>query len=297
MTLSFQEILRQAKETASLESNFQPQNNHPQTAPLPNPRVLYLRDGQPSITTNNRIFDVLYALAVIEMEEDAVSEIKDQSFNNNQPIDCRPDGCFQAGAKWNYVWTRDTSYAVHLAFAALKPKTALKSLKFKTSDLRSKLGKKTNKQIVQDTGTGGSYPISSDRVVWALGAAKLLHYLSGEERQNFQQEAFEIIKNTINHDRQVVFDKIDGLYYGEQSFLDWREQTYPAWVAEDVIHVGMSKSLSTNLLHLSILELAADLAQKVAPSDCPKRKSYLICLHSIWSGHKRLNRRFAIAFI
>lgn len=209
-------------------------------------------------TTSNTEFDELYKIAIREMEQNTVSSIKNNAFNNEQPIPCPPGGCFQAGQQWTYVWTRDTSYAVHLALAALKPQTALNSLMFKTSVKRSG----NNKQSVQDTGTGGSYPISSDRVVWALGAAKLLHYLSGQERAKFESETLEIVKNTIEHDRHVIFDEVDGLYCGEQSFLDWRQQTYPGWVSYDVIHVGMSKCLSTNLLHLNILNFGADLAQE-----------------------------------
>jgi hypothetical protein len=197
------------------------------------------------------------------MEENSVSKIRNDNFNDKQPIPCPDGGCFQAGEQWTYVWTRDTSYAVHLALAALKPKTALNSLKFKTSPKRDG----SNAQIVQDTGSGGSYPISSDRVVWALGAEKLLHYLPENERIAFQKEVFDIIQNTIEHDRQVIFDTFDGLYCGEQSFLDWREQTYPGWVADDVIHVGMSKCLSTNLLHLNILQFGAKLAQEAGESD------------------------------
>ncbi|WP_013334596.1 amylo-alpha-1,6-glucosidase [Gloeothece verrucosa] len=257
MTSSFNEILSQATAIPSYSlMTKQPQKDRPKEDSIPNPRVISPRVGQPSITTNNIIFDALYALAISEMEENTVLNIRDNNFNNGQAIPCPPGGCFQAGKSWTYVWTRDTAYAIHLALAALKPKTALNSLKFKTSADRHG----QNPQIIQDTGTGGSYPISSDRVVWALGAARLLHYLSGEERGTFEKEALEIIKNTIEQDRKVLFDQHNGLYSGEQSFLDWREQTYPGWVAEDVIHVGMSKCLSTNLLHLHILEFGSALA-------------------------------------
>src|SRR5690606_2817186 len=58
----------------------------------------------------------------------------------------------------------------------------------------------------------------------------------------------------------VAFDGRDGLYRGEQSFLDWRSQTYPGWTVPDTVHIAMSKSLSTNLAHLSLLDFAAKLA-------------------------------------
>jgi hypothetical protein len=113
---------------------------------------------------------------------------------------------------------------------------------------------------VQDTGTGGSYPISSDRVVWAMGAWELLKYLHGDERAAFVDLAYEAASNTAEHDRELVFDTGDGLYRGEQSFLDWREQSYPAFTANDPIQIGMSKALGTNVGHLQLLRVAALLA-------------------------------------
>ena len=35
--------------------------------------------------------------------------------------------------------------------------------------------------------------------------------------------------------------------------MDWREQTYPSWTEGDTVHIGMTKSLSTNLNHLFML--------------------------------------------
>ncbi|MFY7788952.1 MAG: hypothetical protein ACOVQA_13880, partial [Thermoflexibacteraceae bacterium] len=72
-------------------------------------------------------------------------------------LNIRQDSAFMAGAKWEGVWTRDISYSIHLALAAISPTTA------KTSLLR----KVQNGVIIQDTGSGGSYPISTDRMTWA----------------------------------------------------------------------------------------------------------------------------------
>jgi hypothetical protein len=115
-------------------------------------------------------------------------------------------------------------------------------------------------QVVQDTGSGGSYPVSTDRVVWALGARRVLDELDGAERVAFSRLAHEALRHTVEHDRDVVYDVDDGLYRGEQSFLDWREQSYPDFTANDVVPIAMGKALSTNLLHVSALELVRDLA-------------------------------------
>lgn len=221
-----------------------------------NPRTFVERSGQPTVRTNNHLFDALYALAVEEARENSVDAIRDGSFNDGAPLACPPGGCFETGRNWHYVWTRDTAYSVDLALAALDPTRARNSLELKLSERREG----GDLQIVQDTGTGGSYPVSTDRVSWALGASRLLDFLDGSERAAFRDRTYEALRNTIEHDRLVVFDPADGLYTGEQSFLDWREQSYPDWTAADTVHIGMSKSLSTNVLHLHALSVAAALA-------------------------------------
>ncbi len=243
------------------------------TAPLrddqpANPRSFAEAPGWPVLRSGNDMLDGLYALALEETRELSVDSIQDGAFNGGQPIACAPGGCFETGRLWKYVWTRDTAYAVHLGFGALDPTRAKNSLAFKLSERRGG----GDLQIVQDTGTGGSYPVSTDRVTWALGAWELLKFLDGSERSAFRDLAYEAMVNTAEHDRQVVFDARDGLYRGEQSFLDWREQSYPAWVATDTVQIGMSKSLSTNVAHHALLEATAALADEKGLS--PERDKY-----------------------
>ncbi|MCA9608605.1 MAG: hypothetical protein KC619_23540 [Myxococcales bacterium] len=219
-----------------------------------NPRTVPETEGWPTLRTGHDLFDALYALALEETRELGVSAIRDYAFDDGAAIDC--GGCFETGRLWNYVWTRDTAYATDLGMASIDPTRARRSLEFKLSERRGG----GDLQIVQDTGTGGSYPVSSDRVAWAVGAWALLQHLDGAERDAFAARALEAIANTLEHDRRIVFDAEDGLYFGEQSFLDWREQTYPEWTATDVVHIAMSKALGTNLLHLRAMEIANALA-------------------------------------
>ncbi|MAQ17502.1 MAG: hypothetical protein CMN30_22240 [Sandaracinus sp.] len=233
------------------------------TAPLrddqpDNPRVVTEREGDPTVRSGHDLFDALHALAVEEVRENSVSSIRDGAFDDGLAVDCGPDGCFETGRLWTYVWTRDTSYAVDVGLAPMDPARARGSLEFKLSERRGG----GDEQVVQDTGSGGSYPVSTDRVVWALGAWAVLANLEGSERDAFRSRALEALSNTLEHDRRVAFDASDGLYFGEQSFLDWREQTYPEWTADDVVHIAMSKALSTNLLHLRALEVTAALADE-----------------------------------
>jgi hypothetical protein len=237
------------------------------TAPLrdgvpSNPRVVDEAAIGPVLRTGHELFDALYALALDEVREASVDSISNFAFNGGNPIPCPAGGCFETGRLWTYVWTRDTAYAVALGLGLLDPTRAKNSLALKTSARRDG----TRPEIVQDTGTGGSYPISSDRAVWALGARALLRVLEGSERTEFAAVAREAAKNTVLRDREVVFDARDGLYRGEQSFLDWREQTYPAYVATDTAQIGMSKALSTNVAHLVLLELAGQLAEESGDS-------------------------------
>lgn len=223
-----------------------------------NPRTVIEQPGAPTVRTGHDLFDALHALALAEVDECSVDSIRDGAFNAGAGVPCGEGGCFETGRLWNYVWTRDTAYSVDLGLAGIDPTRSLNSLSFKLSERRGG----GDLQIVQDTGSGGSYPVSTDRVAWALGAWELLNHLHGATRDAFAARAYEALGNTIDHDREVAFDPEDGLYRGEQSFLDWREQTYPEWTASDVVHLGMSKSLGTNLLHLRAIELAASLADE-----------------------------------
>ncbi len=222
-----------------------------------NPRSLAFASDGPWTETGSDFFDALYALALEEVRECSVAAIQDGAFNGGQPWQCPAGGCFETGRKWKYVWTRDTAYAVDLGLALIDPTRSRNSLEFKLSTRHDG----TDLQVVQDTGSGGSYPISTDRVVWAFGAQRLLHFLDGEERASFAALAFEAMRNTAEHDRVVAYDPVDGLYRGEQSFLDWREQSYPQYTRNDTVHLGMSKALSTNAGHHALLRTTAALAQ------------------------------------
>ncbi|WP_157964675.1 alpha-L-rhamnosidase-related protein [Algibacillus agarilyticus] len=221
----------------------------------------------PYIRTGSVEFDALFALAINEMGYLSVDSINDGNYKKGQDIACQ---CFKTGEKWAYVWTRDLAYAADLSLALLDPERVLNSLLFKTSFFRDNLnlsqhiaGDLKGRQIIQDTGSGGSWPVSTDRVTWAFGADKVLDNLPQHKRQAFLITAFDALVNTIENDRIVAFDKHDGLYRGEQSFLDWREQTYATWIVNDLSQMATSKALSTNAAHYKALTLAAKIAKEL----------------------------------
>ena len=244
---------------------------------LVNPRSIVESADYPTLESNHIWFDALYALALEEVRQCSVSEIRDGAYLNGQAIPAPEGGYFETGLFWTYVWTRDISYSVNLSLAVVDPTRALNSVNFKLSERREG----GNLQIIQDTGTGGSYPISSDRVSWSFGCQALLLQLQGDTRNDFAQRSYEALKNTIEQDRQVIFDTQDGLYRGEQSFLDWREQSYPRWVTYDPVQIyefkpdpgqiGMSKALSTNCCHYNALSLAANLAGELGDTTAQQK--------------------------
>lgn len=216
-------------------------STHPQRDGASNERTYREEQGDPILRSGNLLTDALFALAVTEARDNAVSQIQDGAFQGVE--DCE---CYRTGALWNWVWTRDIAYASELSLAWLDTDRAKNSLLFKLSEPKGGSGL----HIVQDTGTGGSWPVSTDRVTWARGAMAVLKHT---DDPYFRQSVIEAFQNTAALDREFVFDSSDGLYFGETSFLDWREQTYPSWTEGDTVHIGMTKSLSTNLNHLFML--------------------------------------------
>ncbi len=215
-------------------------------------RTLSERADRPRLRTGSVLFDGLFAMAIDDATQASVSQIADGGFDNGAATAC---DCFETGERWTYVWTRDTAFAVDLGLAWLDPTRAANSLRFKLS--RPKAGGPL--QIVQDTGTGGSWPVSTDRVAWALGAEAVLPFLQPDEATTFAQEAREALETTTAIDRQVALDPATGRMRGETSFLDWREQTYPAWTASDTTAIAASEALSTNVLHSSAWRVLAGL--------------------------------------
>ncbi len=202
--------------------------------------------------TASPLFDGLYAMAQDDLRQDSVEAIRDGAFDHGQPIPCH---CFETGLKWPYVWTRDLSYAIDLGLWRFDPARARNGLRFKLSEVRQPDAPQ-GLYVMQDTGSGGSWPISTDRVVWFLGAQHLL------DDPAFAGDSYRALRDTLAQDRLYAFDATLGLYRGETSFLDWREQTYPAWTANDVVAIAQSFALSTNVLHYQALQLAATLAEK-----------------------------------
>ncbi|MBS0380850.1 MAG: Six-hairpin glycosidase-like protein [Proteobacteria bacterium] len=203
-----------------------------------------------SVQTASPLFDGLYAMAQDDLRQDSVTSIRDDAFDHGQPMPC---DCFETGEKWHYVWTRDLSYAVDLGLWRYDAARARNGLLFKLSGVRAK-DVPQGLFPMQDTGSGGSWPISTDRVVWFLAARHLL----GD--QALADKVWQALNDTLTQDREYAFDARMGLYRGETSFLDWREQSYPEWTKDNVAWIAQSFALSTNVLHYEALRLAVQMA-------------------------------------
>ena len=182
----------------------------------------------PQYHSGQVLVDALYAKALEEML-----------------LDVRSDGAFMAGAKWDGIWTRDISYSILLSLAIINPDAAKVSLKAKVK----------NDRIIQDTGTGGSWPISTDRMTWALAAWEV-YLVTGDEE--WLRYSYKVIKNSVEDDQHNVVNSETGLIFGESSFLDWREQSYPRWM--DPKDIYESQALGTNAVHCRTYQILAEMA-------------------------------------
>ena len=197
-------------------------------------RALWARSADltrfPTLASKQRLQDAIYRMSLEEL---------------TQLI--RPDGALSAGAKWPGVWTRDISLSTILSLAIVAPDAARTSLLAKVDSLG---------RIIQDTGTGGSWPVSSDRMVWALAAWEI--YASTGDRAWLRQ-AYDIVRRSAEADLHAVRDARTGLFNGESSFLDWREQSYPRWMQPADIY--SSQNLGTNAVHYGAYRTLAAMAR------------------------------------
>lgn len=183
------------------------------------------------------------------------------------------DGTLRTGLLWGGVWTRDVSYSSLLALSYMCPQKVRTSLEVKID----RMGR-----IIQDTGTGGSWPCSTDRMAWALSAWNV--YLATGDME-WLEKAYEVISRSIESDFIVAYNPKTGLFRGESSFIDWREQSYPEWMQPADIY--KSECLGTNAVFyetLMILDRMSSVLGHSAEAKEYRRKAA--------SLKKAINKRF-----
>ena len=182
----------------------------------------------PQLTTPNMLHTAVYNMALDEMAN-AVE----------------PDTTLRTGKEWAGVWTRDVSYSIILSMAYLQPEAS-----------RISLMKKVNKagKIIQDTGSGGAWPVSSDRMIWAVAAYEL-YKVTGDK--DWLKYIYPIICRSIEDDLLTV-NTDRGLVKGETSFIDWREQSHPKWM--QTVDIYGTEAIGTNVVHATAIGVAAKIA-------------------------------------
>ncbi len=183
----------------------------------------------PRLTTDNKLHNAIFNMGLDEM----VNAVE-------------PDTTLRTGKEWAGVWTRDVSYSIILSMAALQPQAAMTSLMKKVN---------SSGQIIQDTGSGGAWPISTDRMVWTLAAWEI-YKVTGNKK--WLEEVYPIVVRSLAKDEVTIFsDK--GLVKGETSFIDWREQSYPRWM--QTVDISQSEALGTNMLYAAALKATSEMAE------------------------------------
>lgn len=182
----------------------------------------------PRLTSNNKLHEAIYNMGLDEM----VNAVE-------------PDTTLRTGKEWAGVWTRDVSYSIILSMCYMQPEASMISLMKKVNP---------SGQIIQDTGSGGAWPISTDRMIWVVAAYEI--YKATGDRQ-WLEKVYPIALRSIRKDMATVMSP-RGLIKGETSFIDWREQSYPKWM--QTVDISQSEAMGTNVLYAAALNACAQMA-------------------------------------
>ncbi len=213
----------------------------------------------PQLKTSNTLLNAVYNMGLDEM----INAVE-------------PDTTLRTGKEWAGVWTRDVSYSIILSMAYMQPTASKVSLM-----------KKVNSRgcIIQDTGSGGAWPVSTDRMIWAVAAYEL-YKVTGE--RSWLEYCYPIIKRSMEDDLLVVYTDYDvsnvaqrggallpspGVARGETSFIDWREQSYPKWM--QCADIYRSEAMGTNMVHAIALQVLESMATDLGHKDDAKRYAEL----------------------
>lgn len=193
----------------------------------------------PQLSTPNNLHTAIYNLGLEEM----INAVE-------------PDTTLRTGKEWAGVWTRDVSYSILLSMAYMQPEAAKISLMRKVTPTG---------RIVQDTGSGGAWPVSSDRMIWAVAAYEL--YKVTGDRQ-WLEYIYPIIARSMADDMAVTHSN-NGLVKGETSFIDWREQSYPRWMQTADIYE--SEALGTSAIHAHTLKILSEIADELGDKEASEK--------------------------
>ena len=182
----------------------------------------------PRLKSTNRLHEAIYNMGLDEM----VNAVE-------------PDTTLRTGKEWAGVWTRDVSYSIILSMCYMQPEASMISLMKKVNP---------SGQIIQDTGSGGAWPISTDRMVWVLAAYEI-YKATGD--MDWLRKVYPIALRSLEKDQKTVMSP-QLLVKGETSFIDWREQSYPRWM--QTADISQSEAMGTNVMYAAALKACAQMA-------------------------------------
>ena len=185
----------------------------------------------PKVSGGNPLLEAVYNMGLDEM----VNAVE-------------PDTTLRTGKEWAGVWTRDVSYSIILSMAALQPEASMISLLKKINE---------EGQIIQDTGSGGAWPISTDRMIWTVAAWEI-YKVTGDKK--WLETVYPVVERSIAKDAKTIISD-NGLVKGETSFIDWREQSYPKWM--QTADISQSEAMGTNVLYAAALNCASQMAEEL----------------------------------
>ena len=184
----------------------------------------------PKLTTPNRLHEAIYNMGLDEM----VNAVE-------------PDTTLRTGKEWAGVWTRDVSYSILLSMAYMQPEASKISLMKKVDPLG---------RIIQDTGSGGAWPVSTDREIWCIAAWEV-YKVTGDRK--WLEYIYPIMKRSLETDREAFYNTETGLVKGETSFIDWREQSHPRWM--QCADIYNTETLSTSVVHAEAWKVLGEAAE------------------------------------
>ncbi|MBD5310787.1 MAG: glycogen debranching protein [Bacteroides sp.] len=193
----------------------------------------------PRLTTPNRLHEAIYNMGLDEM----VNAVE-------------PDTTLRTGKEWSGVWTRDVSYSILLSMAYMQPEASKISLMKKVDPLG---------RIIQDTGSGGAWPVSTDREIWCVAAWEV-YKVTGDRK--WLEYIYPIVKRSLETDRKAFYDTETGLIKGETSFIDWREQSHPRWM--QCADIYNTETLSTSVVHAQAWKVLGEIATILGHKDVAK---------------------------
>ncbi|MDE6416291.1 MAG: hypothetical protein K2K68_04605 [Duncaniella sp.] len=193
----------------------------------------------PRLSASSRLMEAVYNMGLDEM----INAVE-------------PDTTLRTGKEWAGVWTRDVSYSILLSMAYMQPEASMISLMKKVDPLG---------RVIQDTGSGGAWPVSTDREIWCIAAWEV-YKVTGDRK--WLEFIYPVMLRSLSTDAATVVSEKTGLVKGETSFVDWREQSHPRWM--QTADVYNTETLSTSVVHSHAWKVLSECAEILGHKDVAK---------------------------